>query len=225
MGIGHLAVGFAAKRAAPAVPLAILLLAATLLDVLFSAFILVGVEHARIVPGITAASPLDFESYPYTHSLLMSLVLALGFALIWRRVRGGDLGTASWLGATVFSHWVLDWITHRPDLQIVPWHPFRVGLGLWNHPLATMITEGAMFAVGAWMYLVATRAKDWIGSISLFAFWAVLVILFALSSTGPPPPSVRALAVVGLLTWAFVPWAYWIDRHREPRPQPVMAHA
>ena len=215
----------AAKSAAPRPSLGTYLMACQFSDLIWPILLLLGIERVKIVPGITAASPFDFEWYPWTHSLLMSLVLSLGFALIWLRARGGDPRTAAWLGVTVFSHWVLDWFTHRPDLQIVPWHPFRVGLGLWNYPMATMITEGAMFAVGAWMYLVTTRAKDWIGSISLFAFWAVLVILFGLSSTGPPPPSVRALAIAGLAIWLFVPWAYWIDRHRELRPQPAVAHA
>lgn len=215
----------AAKSAAPRPSLGTYLMACQLPDLIWPVLLLLGIERVKIVPGITAASPFDFECYPYTHSLLMSLLLALGFALIWRRARGGDVGTATWLGVTVFSHWVLDWITHRPDLQIVPWHPFRVGLGLWNYPMTTMITEGAMFAVGLWLYLGATRARDKIGSISLFVFSAVMVVLFAMSSTGPPPPSVRALAIAGLALWLFVPWAYWIDRHREPRPQPAVAHA
>jgi len=223
--LGHLGFGMAAKATAPRPSLGTYLMACQLPDLIWPVLLLLNVERVKIVPGITAASPFDFEFYPYTHSLLMSLLLGLGYALLWRRARGGDLRTTVWLGVTVFSHWVLDWFTHRPDLQIVPWNPFRVGLGLWNHPLATMIVEGAMFAVGAWMYLVTTRAKDWIGSVALFAFWVSLVVLFAMSSTGPPPPSERALAIFALVIWVFVPWAYWIDRHREPRPQPVVAHA
>ena len=46
MGVGHLAVGFAAKRIAPGVPLALFLVGATLLDILWSMFILLGLEHA-----------------------------------------------------------------------------------------------------------------------------------------------------------------------------------
>lgn len=213
----------AAKASAPRASLGSYLMACQLSDLIWPLLVLLGIERVRIAPGITAASPLDFEWYPWTHSLLMSLVLSALFALAWRARRGGG-ATSVWLGATVFSHWVLDWITHRPDLQLVPWSPARVGLGLWNHPLATMITEGAMFAVGAWMYLGVTRAKDKIGSVALFAFCALLVILFAMSSTGPPPPSVRAIAIVGLATWAFVPWAYWIDRHREARPAYAPTH-
>jgi LexA-binding, inner membrane-associated putative hydrolase len=207
----------AARASAPRASLGTYLVACQLPDLVWPVLLLLGVERVRIVPGITAASPMDFEWYPWTHSLLMSLVTSSLFALAYRAARK-DGPAALWLGISVFSHWVLDWITHRPDLQLVPWSPARVGLGLWNHPLATMVTEGAMFAVGIWMYLGATRAKDKIGSIAFYSLCAALVILFAMSSTGPPPPNPKTLAIVALSVWLFVPWAYWIDRHREARP-------
>jgi hypothetical protein len=221
--LGHLAVGMVAKSQAPRASLGTYLMACQLPDLIWPVLLLLGIERVHIVPGITAASPLDFEWYPYTHSLLMSVVLSALFGIAYRWSRG-DGRTALWLGVTVFSHWVLDWISHRPDLQLVPWSSVRVGLGLWNHPLATMITEGALFAIGVWLYVSASRAKDEIGSIALFVFCATMVILFAMSSIGPPPPSVQALAIVALATWLFVLWAYWIDRHREPRPAPAPSH-
>ena len=81
-----------------------------------------------------------------------------------------------------------------------------------------MIVEGVTFSLGIWLYLGVSRARDKIGSIAFFAFCGALVILFAMSSTGPPPPNPKTLAIVALSVWLFVPWAYWIDRHREIRP-------
>ena len=140
MFLGHAAVGFAAKRLAPRAPLPILLLAPWLLDLLWPIFLLAGVESVRIDPGNTAFTPLDFVSYPWSHSLVM----AIGWALLaafayaaWRRDRAG----AVWIGALVASHWVLDAVVHRPDLPLWPGGGPRVGLGLWNHVAVTLVIE------------------------------------------------------------------------------------
>jgi len=47
MFIGHFAVGFAAKRAAPKVSLGVLIGAACVLDLLWPVFLLLGWERAR----------------------------------------------------------------------------------------------------------------------------------------------------------------------------------
>src|SRR4051812_40265844 len=135
MFIGHFAVALAGKRVAPKTSLGTLLLGAQFLDLLWPPLTLSGIERFQIVPGITKMTPLLFESYPISHSLLMSAVWAVLVGAIYfarRRYRVGAL----MMGVAVFSHWVLDWITHRPDLQIAPGSETRVGLGLWNHPTA-----------------------------------------------------------------------------------------
>jgi membrane-bound metal-dependent hydrolase YbcI (DUF457 family) len=212
--IGHFAVGFAAKRAAPRASLGTLLLAAAFLDVLWPVFVLLGWETVRIVPGITAASPFDFTSYPISHSLLLSLVWGALFGWLYLARRHDPRGAVV-LGAAVVSHWVLDWISHRPDMPLWPGGP-RVGLGLWNSIPATAVVEGAMFVLAVWIYLRATRARNRIGLISLWAMLLLLAFLYVGNIVGPPPPSARAVAVVGLIALAiFTPWGYWIDRNRE----------
>ena len=52
-------------------------------------------------------------------------------------------------GALAPSHWVLDFLTHRPDLPVVPWGAEELGLGLWNHVAATVAVEGTVSAL--WM--------------------------------------------------------------------------
>ncbi len=216
MFLGHVAVGFASKRLAPRASLGFLMTAPMLVDLLWPIALVLGIERVRIAPGITAASPLDFVSYPWTHSLLMSLVWASLFMLVYL-ARTGYVAGAFWIGIGVASHWVLDWVSHRPDLQIVPWSPVRVGLGLWNSVPATLAVESAMFIAGLWLYLATTRARGWIGHLSLWSFVALLVLAYAASSFGPPPPNPEALGKVGLIMWVFVPWAFWIERTREVR--------
>lgn len=212
MFIGHFGVALAAKRVASGPSLGTLTLAVLLVDGIWPLFLLLGWEQVDIVPGITAVTPLLFVSYPYTHSLVAGVVwgalLGGGYYLL-RRDRNGAL----WLAALVLSHWILDFIAHRPDLPLWPDGP-KLGLGLWYSVPATLIVEYALLALGAWMYASVTRPRDRTGSWALWIFLGTLGVIYAASVFGPPPPSVQAIAIAGLLGWLLVAWAYWIERHR-----------
>jgi len=210
--IGHAAVGFAAKRAAPRVPLVFLLSAAYLADLLWPLFLLLGLEQVRIDPGNTAFTPLDFVSYPLSHSLLLEAVWGalLGLAYwAWRRDRTG----AWWVGALVVSHWVLDFLVHRADLPLWPGGP-KVGLGLWYSVPATISIECVMFVAGLAIYLGVTRAKSWAGHVALWSLVALLAFAYWGNLHGPPPPDPHTLALAALIGWVFVPWTAWIDATR-----------
>lgn len=213
MFIGHFAVGFAAKKFAPRTNLAALLAAPLLLDILGSVFVLAGSEQARIDPGNTRFTPLDFVSYPWSHSLLMAVVWATAFALVFYGITRYRPGTVViWIG--VVSHWVLDWVSHRPDMPLYPGGP-KLGLGLWNSIAGTMIVEVAMLAAGIYLYLHATRASDPSGQYLLAAFVGLLLVLYVADRFSPPPPSVAAIAWTGIAAAIiFLPWSWWIDRHR-----------
>jgi hypothetical protein len=211
MMLAHYAVGFAAKRAVPRTSLAVLVMAGALSDILFPVLLLLGVEKARIDPGNTAFTPLDLSSYPYSHSLLMTLVWAGLFAgAYYARVRYAR--GALFVGLAVTSHWVLDFISHRPDMPLAP------GLALWNSIPGTIAAEVACFALALWLYLASTRARTWVGHVSLWSLVAVLALAFAGSAQGAPPPSVEAMAVVGVAVALLqLLWLIWIDRARAPR--------
>ena len=213
MFIGHIGLALAAKHVAPKPSLGTLTLAAQWADGLWPIFLLLGWEQVRIVPGITAVTPLLFVSYPFTHSLIADVVWGLllgGVYFVLRR----DVNGALWLGALVVSHWVLDFISHRADMPLWPGGtPY--GLGLWYSIPATLIVEFALFGFGVVVYSRATRARDRWGSVLLWSFVVVLAAIYLMAVFGPPPPSVAVLAWSGLLGWLFLAWAYWIDRHRE----------
>lgn len=213
MFLGHYGVAFAAKRAAPRASLGALTFAAQFLDELWPILLLLGVEHVKIVPNLMAASPLDFTDYPVSHSLLMAIVWGLlicGAYYLLRRY-----GRGAWvMGVLVVSHWFLDLPMHRADLPLWPGASSpKVGWGLWNSLPATFVIELAIYALGVTIYLRATRARDRIGRWGLWVYIMVLAILFV-TSNGSPPPSERALAWTALGVWLFVPWAWWVDRHR-----------
>ncbi len=121
------------------------------------------------------------------------------------------------LGLLVVSHWVLDFVAHRADLPLTPWSAEKVGLGLWSSVSATLVIEAALLAAGITLALQATRARDGIGRWGLAGFIALLVIIYAGSLLGPPPPDVQTLGVMSLvLPLVLLPLIAWIDRHREP---------
>jgi membrane-bound metal-dependent hydrolase YbcI (DUF457 family) len=220
MFIGHFAVAFAGKRVAPRISLGTLFFGAQFLDLIWPILVLLGVEHLHIEPGVTKMNPLAFDAYPISHSLLLSLLWALliGKIYYWKtRYRAGAL----MLGAAVFSHWVLDWLTHRPDLQLAPGSPLRVGLGLWNHPALTVLIEGSMYLLGVGSYAIQTRARDAAGRWGLVALVLVLGGFYVMNLNAPPPPNARVVAWMALALWLFVPWAAWVDRHRQSQQLPA----
>ena len=213
MFIGHFAVGFGAKAFARKLSLGSLFLAAQFVDLLWPALLLLGIEHVRIVPGITKFSPLYFENYPLSHSLLAIMGWAiLFFAVYWlsqRYIRGAIV-----LGLCVVSHWLLDLIVHRPDLPLFPGNSPLFGFGLWNSLTGTLFFEGMLFLSGLVLYLRTTYALDKIG---IYGFWSLvgfLVIIYLGNIFGPVPPNTDAIAWTGNAQWLIVFWAYWIDRHR-----------
>jgi hypothetical protein len=217
MFLGHYALAFGAKRVAPSVSLGTLFMACQFADLLWPTLLLFGVERVEIDPGNTLVTPLNFVSYPYSHSLVMLLVWSGVFALLYRALRGRKAMGMTTLAALVFSHYVLDVITHRPDMPITIGGAQKIGLGLWNYPGTTLAVESAMFLVGAGLYVTTTRETDRAGQLGLLALIATLAAIYFAALYGPPPPSVSAVAIVGHLSWLFVLWAYWIDRHRGPR--------
>ena len=219
MFIGHFAVGFGAKKFAPRTSLAVLLAAPLLADILWPPFLLLGWERVRMEPGYTRFNPLDLEYYPWSHSLLALLVWATAFALIYYGIVRYRPGTvAIWVG--VVSHWVLDWITHRPDMPLYPGGP-KLGLALWNSVAGTMAVEVAMFVVGIWLYLVATRPRDRVGRYGFVSYVSLLLLLYVGDRFDKSLPTVGELAWTGIVAMIIlIPWAWWFDRHREPRSTP-----
>jgi hypothetical protein len=216
MFVGHTAVALAASSRVPRVPLGWWVAAAFGLDLLWPIFLLLGIEKASIAPGATAFNPLVFDHYPWSHSLLMACVWGLcAFGIAhWRGIASG----ASWLlAAVVVSHWVLDWITHAPDMPLWPGNSPLLGLGLWDSIAGTVIVEGAMFAAGIWLYLRATRAADRVGSVGMWAFLAFSALMWITIPWSPPPPSEQVLAWFALGGYLLVAWAWWADRHRSSR--------
>jgi hypothetical protein len=213
--VGHFALGFAAKRVTPRVSLAVLFAAAQPADLIWPVLVAAGVEQVRIDPGDTAFTPLDFISYLYSHSLLFLTVWGAVFAAVYRLMAGRNGRAAAVIAGLVVSHWVLDVVTHRPDMPLYPGGR-KVGLGLWNSVAATVTVELALYAAGVWIYARATDARDAVGRWSFVALAFVLLVLYIANVIGPTPPSVTAISTGALIGGALLTlWSWWTDRHRE----------
>jgi len=214
MFIGHYAVALAAKRVAPRTSLGTLFAATSLADLLWPVFLLFGWEQAHVVPGPNPFLTLWLDSIPISHSLIALIGWGALFAYL-DRVRTRDGRAALVVALLVVSHWLLDYVTHRPDMPLYPGGT-PLGLGLWNSVTGTVAVEGVMFVAGVWQYATATRARDRTGIYGFWSLIAVLVLSYVGSLFSPPPPTRVALAVGGIIFgWLFVAWAGWGDRHRE----------
>jgi hypothetical protein len=213
MFIGHFGVGFGAKTVVPKVSLGFLFLAAQFLDLLWSSLLLLDIERVRIAPGATAVTPLVFEYYPFSHSLLAAAGWSISLAVVYLLVRRDQRG-AIILGLLIISHWVLDAISHQPDLPLYPGSSVMIGLNLWSSLPATLTVEVPIFLTGVGLYNRTTKPADAIGKWGFWTLIALLLLIYCGNLSGAPPPHSKAIAWVGELQWLLIPWGYWIDNHR-----------
>ncbi len=193
--------------------LGVLLGGSELLDLLFSAFALAGWERAQIVPNDNPFLAGVFY-YPLSHSLAMTVVWALAAGIVYwvlTRKRAG----AVVVGLAVTSHWLLDLISHKPDLPLYPGASPMVGLGLRYSVTGTHIVELAMLAAGVGIYTRVSRPRDRVGRYGLLSFVILMLTLYFLMVLGPPAPNADAFAWVGLSFSLFLVYAAWFDHHRE----------
>lgn len=218
MFVGHYGPSFAAKAARNSIPLWLLFIAVQLLDVCWSILVLLGIENVRIVPGITATNPLDLYYMPYTHGLIGAALWSIAAAIAYKLFRNAEgWAAAALVGAAVFSHWVLDWLVHRPDLPLYD-NSFKVGLGLWNYPAFAFALEIVLLFGGMVLYLNTTKAIARGGRFGMVIFGLVMLPVQAFVFFGPPPSSDKSAAVTALVVYfAFAGIAYWLEGKRAPR--------
>lgn len=217
MFIGHYGMALALKRAEPKLSLGTLFIAVQLVDIAWGATILLGWERVRIQPGWTAASPLQFLSYPITHSLLAAGLWAAAAAIAWytwpTKDSSGHGRAAMIVALAVASHWFLDLVVHVPDLPLAGDSSTKLGFGLWNSIPLTFTVELATLGLGLALYLGGGSRNHPVRRGWAVGFAVVLAAAYIATTLGPPPPSVRAIgigAITMLLTLAAV--GAWIDR-------------
>jgi membrane-bound metal-dependent hydrolase YbcI (DUF457 family) len=215
MFVGHYGPSFAVKSLRPAIPLWLLFIVVQLVDVAWAVLVLLGIEKVRIVPGITASNPLDLYYMPYTHSLVAAILWSVAAGVLCRPLPGvANRFAAVWIGAAVFSHWVLDFLVHRADLPLYD-DTVKVGLGVWNYPAVALSLEAVLMFGGMMLYLRVTRPINAIGRFGPPVFGVVMLAIQGYVFFGPPPASPAAAAVTALVSYVvFAAVAEWLARQR-----------
>lgn len=213
MFVGHYGVSFALKPEAKRVPLWVWFIAVQWMDIVWSVLVLLGVEKLRIIPGFTEANALDLYYMPYTHGLPGSIGISLGLGVIVSLFTSGNRARVVLLVAVAsFSHWILDFLVHVPDLPLYD-NTEKVGLGLWRHVILSFPLELAVLGLGAWLYARKTTFAGAKGRRIFFAFVAFLAFMQVYANFGPPPSSPNAMAVMALVLYAGLALlAAWVER-------------
>ena len=137
--------------------------------------------------------------------------------MYWLFRRADGWPVAGLVSGAVFSHWILDLIVHRPDLPLYG-NGLKVGLGLWNYPIAALALEILFLFGGMYVYWTTTKPIAGGGRYGMVVFGLVMVAVQAFVFFGPPPTSDRAGALTALALYVlFASVAYWLERKRAPR--------
>ena len=214
MVAGHYGVGFIAKALNNAIPLWVLFLAVQLVDVLWAIFVLLKIERARIIPGITPINPIDFYYMPYSHSLAAVIFWSIVAAIFSTRLVAARQRwpVATIVGAAVLTHWVLDVLVHRPILPLYG-DDLKVGMGLYFFPAAALGVELALLFGGIYLYLRTTKAPWPSHRPATIMLGFVITGLLSFVAFAPPLRKINAAATSALVTYLVLAGAaYWIER-------------
>lgn len=217
MFLGHYGVAFALKRAEPKLSLGTLFIAVQLPDLLWGIFVLLGWERARIVPGYTAMTPLEFLDYPISHSFVGVIVWSIVAAALYYSWPTRDTSrhwqAAFMVGLAVFSHYPLDVLVHVADLPLTGNNSAKLGLGMWNNPTATLAAEAIVFVGGLALYLARGSHRHPVRIGRILVLVLLLVGTYLASVYGPPPPSMTVVAVSDIVFILGIgALAGWADR-------------
>lgn len=214
MFIGHFVPAFVAATLPKAPRLGILFIAAQFVDILFFPFVMLGIEHMRIIPGFTATNPMDLYHMPFTHSLIGGAAWAAVFAAVFWSITKSRTGAL--IGAAVvLSHWLLDVLVHTQDMTLFGGDA-KFGLGLWNYPIIEMPLELAITGAALGFYLGRTRAVNGATLRPAWLLGCVLLLAQLYNWFAPPPATFDiGLPLSALAGYALCAWlAFRLDRTR-----------
>jgi len=223
MFIGHYSVSLAAKKIQPGAPLFVFLVGAQFLDYLFMILMPLGIEKMRMIPGFTASNNWDLYYMPYSHSLVAAIVWGIVFGgitgFIFRKRFHSSEALRLFMilaGITAFSHFVLDYIVHTPDLPLFSDSSLKVGLGLWNSRIGTIVAELIVFLPAAFFYIKSGKpGPGFAGRYGVWIFAGILTVMIILTPFAPQPHTQIEMAAQALFFYTVIAVAgSWLDKKR-----------
>jgi hypothetical protein len=220
MFVGHYAAALAAKAAEPRAPMWTLVAGCQLVDIGWGVLIAAGVERGEVDPSLPGSN-LVLSHMPWTHSLPAALVWAAAAGIAGKYLLRLPGRAALIIALAVFSHWALDLIVHRPDLDLYPGGP-KLGFALWDLEVVEQAVEIGLIALAA---VAWTASRNRLGQAAwpVAAFVGFLVALqiavmfLGPSAAGPLDLSagLSAVAVYLVVTLVALP----LDGKRRESPQ------
>jgi hypothetical protein len=221
MFVGHYAAALVLRPLKKSPSLPVLFAGVQAMDILFFSFVLAGTESLRLTPGITAMNPLDLYNMPFSHGLAGVLIQSALFGMAIAALMGDGQRLVGGLiaGMAVFSHWILDVVTHRPDMMLFR-EMDKIGAGLWNFPVAAMAVETVVIVSAFALFAAATSARSGAGRASLIVMGLAMIAIQCVNWFGPAPnpltTPLESIAGQGLLAYAImIGLAFWVERTRE----------
>lgn len=210
MFVGHIGAGLALKRAHPEVSLGVLFLAVMLLDLILWLLVLAGIEQV-IVPTDFAAKHYVLFVFPYSHSLVGTVVWSTGAAVVARRVLRLSPRAALVVAIAVLSHFALDAVVHVRGLPVLPDDSYKLGLGLWQKMPLELVLELSITFAGLVLYASVggvSRRRLW-GCSALVALVSAMTVVGQTVVAAPPSP-VPAIVIIAALGAV----GFWLDPSR-----------
>lgn len=148
MFIGHFAIAFLLGSLIPGVPILVPLVGVAFPDLLWPVLVFAGVEKVKFDKSKPLQKDIVFESYPVSHSLVLTTIIAFIIGLIIAFFMK-NLLVAPVFAIASASHWILDTIVHNKDLPVLGFSSkdVKVGFGLWKRGPLAFIIEYIFYAV------------------------------------------------------------------------------
>jgi hypothetical protein len=217
---GHFGVSYALKAKEKHASLGLLFLAVGFADLVWSLFILLGIEKAQVVPSLPS-SRLNLYYMPFDHSLVGILFWSIVIYVLFRVLPGAQDARKSRIAlvmaVAVFSHFVLDIPVHRADLGLVG-NAYKIGLGLYNYPIPAFLLEAITLLAGLWLYLNSTTGTTFLGKYGMIFLYVFLLLINAFTYWGPNPQNPTEVAIfLPIVYFVSALLADWLDGKRRPK--------
>ncbi|MFZ5539515.1 MAG: hypothetical protein ACOY5V_07235 [Pseudomonadota bacterium] len=155
--INHAATALLINKKWPGVPIIPVLLSVQLVEFLWVAFNLLGVEVTTTEPQVRALNDIHLAYMPYSHSIAATAVLAFAVWVVVAKL----LNKPTWglaLAAAVSTHIVLDIATHAHDIALSPGiESPKFGSDLYAVPLLALVVE-TIYGVWCWWIFRGSKA-------------------------------------------------------------------
>jgi membrane-bound metal-dependent hydrolase YbcI (DUF457 family) len=196
--VDHAATALVIKRRFPSVSLAPLLLSVQAMELAWVGLNYLGVERTTTAASVRSVADIHLAYMPFSHSVATAAGGALLAWLIFEKGLGRPLvGRA--IGIGIFSHLILDVLTHAQDIALWPGSPLpAIGLGLYDR--APMWGFALEMVYGA----VCWRVYQGSGSLLAMIVLGNLANITLFSATIPGPEQYLAGHPLMVVTLVFV---------------------